>query len=697
MAEYAPNINSADYRDAKPIYVTEISGQIKTSVPLELSLDSSNFNFDTARSDGLDFRLAESQNGSGVLKMWVAYWSYSNQKATLWFKLPQLPAGDTKTLWVFWGRENDTGISDLTTLSGAFLFADDFSEASLDSTKWSNVGSYTISNSQIDLAQDAYITTVGNPLENVESWIVEEGLYGIGSPTSTTTYAHRYIFYGGENEFEIRYYWDGSVDRRHNFEDGGSVATYDDTNRGLEKGSYSQNYIAYRESTDNVHQSMSKRATYSDYDDSWERQVHRNTELTYFRIYGEDTASADGAGIDWVVVREYTPDTDPTIDLSALYIPYQTIGHQPLDTTAYASDVTSVDYYHSSDIGGDPYRLADNITNNISNVFISDTTTSGSVLIDFGRGDTNLVSNTYLHFDNDHVTYYNASKLSDLDADIYSRDYWQCTTTSGAWAAIQFPSAVMVGCLAVTAVSSDLDGMIKDFEFYGTNYDPRFATAGQKDLLTSGTFSRVSTEQTVYFTTKARVYTYYILETLSTYGNNVALQEWGMYELTDDVGKRVISQLRFHPVDIVSQEYYFPKEIRFHGSNDMVNWTEFLELTETYTPFFDATYGRWQRFSITNNDAYYVYKVTCTNNWHAQDDTIKIAEWEMVEKVSESNNFRILEGSSANVNNVWADDTATFESGNVYITNDKLNVVLDDMLIESTTPADTVDDMNVKL
>jgi hypothetical protein len=874
MSEYMDNINPDSYRNNAKIYVQEVIGQNREFIPLKLTLDSSNFNFNTAKQDGSDLRFTETQNGINVLQMWVAYWDYSARKATVWLKLPFLLANETKVLHDDLGSSNLKYMLGESVISGSvstpvFLFGDDFNDSVLDPNKWSGSGDFTISDSELNLGIDSYIQSpevfsevsllyINNPIEltihdgltsgwavphfdgvmypgvgflhdgvintpvdqdhscfgfdlddvkyNIKEvlvyartlsdaftitgwdpiykphvilyvsdtnndgdyteigtyywydlpivyidgyvcafkisfpapgrnfrylamevctlavnsgylfiyltefevfrqdvsnitipakWIIEEGIICNPNYTSNSYYAHRYDLRGGENEFKVQYY--ANTKLNHNIEYGGDVVNYYGTNRGLESGSYSQNYIAYYEETDKVYQGMSNRDTFINYDDELERKVNRNTNISHFRIYGENHSDVKGVKIDWLIVREYNQNSDPEVDVSELYIPYENIPHQPLDFTEYTSDVTSVDYYHSSNMAGDPYKMSDNITNSISNIFVSNTTTSGNLIIDFGRKKTNLVDDWYLHLDNNHVNYYNASKLSDLDEDIYNRNYWQCTTSSGVWAAIKFPSPIMVGCLSVTAVAANLDGMIKDFKFYGCNTDPRFAEVSEKYLLAEGIFSRVSTEQTVYFTTTSRIFNYYILEANSSYGNNIALQEWGMYELRSDTSKKVISQLRLHPVAFESNESYFPKEVKFYGSNNMTDWVKLIDTTKTYTPFIDATYGRWQRYSFDNNVAYYNYKVVCVDNWYAQYDIIKIAEWEMVMETTEENTFRILDGSLDNINNIWADNTATFEDGNIYITNDRLSVVMHNTLIESTTVSGLISDMNIRV
>lgn len=884
MSEYAIDINMDLYKYSKRVDVTEITGTDKTFIPLKLNLNEHNFNFDLAREDGLDFRLCEGSNGTGVLQMWIAYWDKDRKRATLWFKLPSLLANQTKRLWAFWGNEYDGGISDLKDLLGenlnnsVFLFGDDFDDDTLSSTRWpTTYGSWSISDSTINLGTDAWIRSpqvlpgqvtnytgsyikltlsdgmwgshqstascylnwndvylgfpslvdgivnaqsssyayvsspgcalgvdLGSTKDKIskvriyiyadgsieDSWntdsyielygsdsltpatdytyiytypsatlsiirvtsnviyfdldldapgieyryllirgridisytgsyrriseievyqrnsiiimepgnfILEEGIIGIGSPSSTTVAAHRYRFYGGENVLGINYFWDGSTDRTHDFVVAGTYVTYNGTNRGLEKGSYSRNYIAYYEPTDRVYQGMHDRATYADYDDSWERKVHRNTEVSNFRIYGEDTSAANGVKIDWVVARRFEPESEPIIDYSNLWVDYEYVGHQQIDTKSYGGDVTDIDFYHYSDMGGDPYRMSDNISNSISNVFISDgTTTFGNLIIDFGRMKNNIANKNYLHLDSGTVEFYNASKLSDLDTDVNGRDYWAVNGTYG-WAAILFPSPTMLSCLSLTAVSTDLDGMAQNFRFYGSNTDPRYSGWSQKVLLYEGTARRTAEEQHFYISTAATYYTYYILEVLDTYGSDIKIQEWGMFPYSTKTGKKVISQLRLLPVAFDSNEPFFVKEIELYGSNDGFNWDLLLPRTDTPTPFTDYIYGRWSRYSFTNSNAYYQYKLVCYDNWDAPDDRIKIAEWEMVELAEEVNNIRVLGGTSNNINNIWADPTTNVVSGTLYITNEVFNTIEFDKLIVDNTVSGTIADFNVKL
>jgi hypothetical protein len=686
--DYASNINISSYPYSRPLIVTETTGQDKHNSLIRVYLNSINFNFYYARQDGKDFRVAVGSNGSGVLNMFIASWDYANKKAYLMFKLPFLPAHSTTVLWAFWGNPNDVGISSLNSISDLFIFHDDF--IFLDINKWAVTGGYTMTNSRLGLSNNASFQAKGTPLKGLNSFIVEEGIYA-SATTAPGSIAHAVYFYTGSeytieehghNAFGLRMYLEGTTDRNHNAIDSVNYITYADTNKGFASGAFNNLCISYWEETDKVYQGLKSRPNLADYEDSWERAVLGNTDLEYFILQ-----SSDGSNyIDWITVRSYDLDTAPTVNAESLYVEFQIIPPQPLDFIAYGDDLSDTVYYHQTNISGaDPYTMSDSLVDNISNIFESDilTTLSGYVYIDFGRYKEDFSDEYLVHYDNNHVLYYNASKLSYED-DESNRNYWLCTTSSGVWAAIDFgPAGKKLGSLGVKAVANNLNGMIKDFKFYGCHVNPINAVSSDKITLKSGTFIKTTEWQSVYFANQTP-YRYYILEATNSYGANVALQEWRLLEYALELKKRSVKQFRLHPASFESNDFYFPKYIQLHGSSNGVDWTSIMS-ANTYTPFYEQTYGRWQVYSFSNPDAYYIYRLTCSGNWGGAAAQIKMGEWEFYEYASEINTYRVLDGTTNNIANVWLIDNV------LYAANDKLSSVIDDGLAWSTTISGVAD------
>jgi uncharacterized repeat protein (TIGR01451 family) len=65
-------------------------------------LNSGNFNFSHARSDGWDIRFTHS-DGETELNYWIESWDYSHQLAYVWVKIPGLANGDT-TIYLYYNN-----------------------------------------------------------------------------------------------------------------------------------------------------------------------------------------------------------------------------------------------------------------------------------------------------------------------------------------------------------------------------------------------------------------------------------------------------------------------------------------------------------------------------------------------------------------------------------------------------------------
>ena len=130
------------YRRA--ITITENSGSTLTDYQIKVVLDTANFDYSHANSDGSDIRFKDSDDTT-ALSFWIEKWNPSGE-SIIWVKVPQIPAGSTKTIYMYYGNPSASSASDG---DATFIFFDDFEGASLDGSKWtvtdSNAGSYSVS------------------------------------------------------------------------------------------------------------------------------------------------------------------------------------------------------------------------------------------------------------------------------------------------------------------------------------------------------------------------------------------------------------------------------------------------------------------------------------------------------------------------------------------------------------------------
>jgi hypothetical protein len=295
-----------------------------------------------------------------------------------------------------------------------------------------------------------------------------------------------------------------------------------------------------------------------------------------------------------------------------------------------------------------------------------------AAIIDFGKG-ADRITNQLLHFDSCHELFYGAGKLSDDDTNSQGRDYWHCTTTSG-WVAVDLGEYIAVE--SFTIIPNNASVMPKDYVFYGSNYDPRFYRE-EWVTLTSGTFTQDTRRQSVQFVC-GNTHRYYILDCLSSYGSELKLQEWSVHGTEGTTKKPVIQKLSIHPSLASGYTDYFPKEIRFLGSNNMLDWYEILDFTPTYTPYYKFNgLDYWQEYYFTNERGYWMFKLDTRDNWEGDAGIKSIGMWAMHETAEEEYIHRILVDDTDNIQEIWASAGCGFDDtyGLVYIAGSKLNVV----------------------
>ncbi len=104
----------------KPITIIELSGENLENYPIKVLLDTSNFDFSKAKSDGSDIRFTLS-DGVTLIPYWIEEWNYGVD-ATIWVKVPEIPALDTVTIYMYYGNPSASSpgysVEDVFTLIG---------------------------------------------------------------------------------------------------------------------------------------------------------------------------------------------------------------------------------------------------------------------------------------------------------------------------------------------------------------------------------------------------------------------------------------------------------------------------------------------------------------------------------------------------------------------------------------------------
>lgn len=710
MADFADSINPNNFLYRRNVYFTNPYSTFKTDLIAKLVLTEENFNFDLAQEDGSDFRLVDNVN---TLRMWVAHWSKEDEHAVLFFKLQNVGGGASVSFKAYWGNANIEKNSEPETLG--FDFYEDFESIPLSSSKWSGDLNRTLTDQGYLIY--ANFTSTTSPLLNRNSWVIEAGLYCGWTSNQNwdqTSRAMGFQFLGTENPFTISLV---NLDRiKHNatVPTGSTIETSTKNFGGLEAASINDIYISYNEPEDIVRVKLQNRNTFSNVEHTIRRKVEGDTRLDNIRIVPRETGGSYGGAqptyISWMVIRNYDERGVSTLDGRNLYISHEEVQHASQDFRDYGTDITNTLYEHESDFGGNPYLLSNNLHDSNTNVWISneDATSEDEIHLDinFGWSKTQLVSKTLNHYDSGHVYYYNASKLSDKDLDKMGRSFWHSTTTSG-WSSIQFNSPKKIGALRIKA-HSEVAARPKDYVFYGSNdaptslYDDNYEVViyySSAKKIIEGTFVNTDEWQSVKIPAGAK-YTHFILDVLNTYGDeNIKIQEWRMYESIDFIERRYPTQLRLHPATYGDYMSNFPKEIKFEGSVNGYDWTTLIPWTYTYTPYsvHYTGQGYWQYYTFVNTQGYWSFRLSCRGNWGATDGKIIIGEWALHELLSESYTYRILGGVSNNIQQVWLSDGCTFGDTHkiIYMSNDKLNFVVKDKLLESKTLPDYYEDLTV--
>jgi len=103
-------IDSMTFKYRQKITITEQSGNDLTYYQVLIELNSTNFDFSHAQTNGEDIRFTDA-NGN-LLSYWIEEWDSVNKKAKVWVKVPYIPANSSVEIWMYYGNPRLESASD---------------------------------------------------------------------------------------------------------------------------------------------------------------------------------------------------------------------------------------------------------------------------------------------------------------------------------------------------------------------------------------------------------------------------------------------------------------------------------------------------------------------------------------------------------------------------------------------------------
>ena len=147
-------IDSMTFKYRRAITITEQSGNDLTDFQVLIELNSTNFNFEHAQTNGEDIRFTDA-NGN-LLSYWIEEWDSVNKKAKVWVKVPSIPANSSVEIYMYYGNPSASSASNG---DATFEFFDDFEDYT---EKWQEGGdSPTVLSETVDGRSVVKITNGG--------------------------------------------------------------------------------------------------------------------------------------------------------------------------------------------------------------------------------------------------------------------------------------------------------------------------------------------------------------------------------------------------------------------------------------------------------------------------------------------------------------------------------------------------------
>jgi len=152
-----------------------------TNYQVLVVLNSTNFDFSKANSDGSDIRFIDSDDTT-KLNYWIEEWDATAQEAKIWVNVTSIPASSTKTIYMYYGNPSASSESNGTAV---FEFFDDFEDGDY-TDKWTLIGgSASETNGYLEVSSTS--SSEGLIEENIKEFSDTEGFIIEGKIMQVTT------------------------------------------------------------------------------------------------------------------------------------------------------------------------------------------------------------------------------------------------------------------------------------------------------------------------------------------------------------------------------------------------------------------------------------------------------------------------------------------------------------------------------
>jgi len=118
-------VDSMTFKYRRKITITERSGNNLSDYQVRIDLDATNFDFSHFLNEGKDLRFTDASKN--LLPYWVEKMDIAAEEATIWVRVPSIPANSSVDIWMYYGC---AGLTSASSGCETFLFYDDFEQES---------------------------------------------------------------------------------------------------------------------------------------------------------------------------------------------------------------------------------------------------------------------------------------------------------------------------------------------------------------------------------------------------------------------------------------------------------------------------------------------------------------------------------------------------------------------------------------